>query len=553
MRALLIYPLFPKTFWSFEAVLSLVGRKALIPPLGLITVAALLPQDWDFRLVDCNLRPVTEDDWAWADIVLMSGMIVQRQSFLDTIKAAKTRGKPVVVGGPYVTSVPEDAEAAGADYLVLDEGEITIPSFLDHIAEHGLSQLAPGEPARAFRAGGNKPEVTTTPIARFDLLDLLSYDGMAVQYSRGCPFLCEFCDIITLYGRRPRTKAPAQVLAELDTLYQLGWRRSIFLVDDNFIGNKRNVKKLLPELKAWQEQHGFPFHFDTEASIDLAADPELLKLMADSGFASVFIGVETPDADSLELTRKHQNNRSSMIDSIQTITHAGLRVMMGMIVGFDNEAKGAGERIVRFAETTCVPTVILSMLQALPNTGLWTRLEKEGRLRDSTANINQTTLLNFVPTRPVEQIADEYLRAYEALYDPRAYLDRTYRYFRQMGPPPLRAQARPSKDLKGKEPAHWIWNALWGARALAIVSWRQGIVRETRWMFWHHLFGIARNNPKLFEHYLSICAHNEHFLEYRQLISSQIQAQLHAQNDSRPATAPEETAMRLEPRALATG
>lgn len=264
MRVLLVYPKFPKTFWSFEKILELVDRKVLLPPLGLVTVAAILPQTWEFKLVDQNIRDVTTADWEWAELVILSAMIVQKQDLLDLIREAKQRGKRVAVGGPYSTSVPEDAIAAGADYLILDEGEITLPQFVEAI-QAGATQ-------GIFRSKDEKPDVTTTPVPRFDLLEFAAYDSMSVQFSRGCPFQCEFCDIIVLYGRKPRTKTPQQLLAELDRLYELGWRRAIFMVDDNFIGNKRNVKLLLKELKGWMATHQYPFTFNTEASVDLAQD-----------------------------------------------------------------------------------------------------------------------------------------------------------------------------------------------------------------------------------------------------------------------------------------
>ncbi len=395
--------------------------------------------------MDCNVRALNEDDWAWADVVMLTAMIVQRDDFRTKVQEAKARGKPVVVGGPYVTSLPNEAEEAGADYIVLDEGEITIPPLLELVSREGFTRRAPGAPARMFGAGDAKPEVTGTPIARFDLLDFGAYDAMAIQYSRGCPFLCEFCDIITLYGRRPRTKTPAQVLAELDRLLELGWRGGIFLVDDNFIGNKKNVKKLLAELKVWQNTNGYPFWFDTEASIDLAADDELLRLMRECSFNAVFIGIETPDADSLELTRKHQNNRSPMVESVQKITRSGLRVMTGLIIGFDNEKPGADKRIVDFVEQTAIPTALLSMLQVLPNTGLHDRLKKEGRLGTGFGTLNGTSLLNFVPTRPVEEIALEYLAAYDQLYDPVRYLDRCHRCFLELGRDAPRSPGLPKR------------------------------------------------------------------------------------------------------------
>jgi radical SAM superfamily enzyme YgiQ (UPF0313 family) len=504
MRILLVYPVFPKTFWSYEKILELVNRKVLLPPLGLVTVAAILPQEWEFKLVDRNIRAVTDAEWEWADIVILSAMIVQKDDLLDQIREAKRRGKKVACGGPYPTSVPEEAQKAGIDYLILDEGEITLPMFVEAVQR--------GDTEGLFRSGGEKPDVTTTPVPRFDLLEFDAYDSMSVQFSRGCPFQCEFCDIIVLYGRKPRTKTPEQLLKELDSLYELGWRRGVFMVDDNFIGNKRNVKLFLKELKVWQAEHQYPFKFNTEASIDLAQDQELMDLMVECYFDAVFLGIETPDEDSLELTKKFQNTRSSLSESVEAITRSGLRPMAGFIIGFDGEKSGAGSRIVRFAEQTAIPTTTFAMLQALPNTALWHRLEKEGRLQDKDGNINQTTLMNFIPTRPLEDIAQEYVEAFWELYDAESYLDRTYRCFLMMGAPKVKA---PSKLPS------WV-----DLRALAIVIWRQGVKRKTRWKFWHHLFSMIVRNPAVWEHYITVCAHNEHFLEYRQIVRDEIEGQL---------------------------
>ncbi|WP_264320577.1 B12-binding domain-containing radical SAM protein, partial [Zarconia navalis] len=485
-------------------ILELVDRKVLLPPLGLVTVAAILPQEWEFKLVDRNIRPVTEEEWEWADLVLISAMIVQKSDFIDQIREAKQRGKPVAVGGPYPTSVPSEAEEAGADFLVLDEGEITLPMFVEAIER--------GKTSGTFRTT-EKPAVTTTPIPRFDLLELDAYDSMSVQFSRGCPFQCEFCDIIVLYGRKPRTKDPDQLLRELDYLYELGWRRSIFMVDDNFIGNKRNVKLLLKELKVWQEEHQYPFGFNTEASVDLAADPELMELMVECNFNGVFLGIETPDEESLKLTKKFQNTRTSLTDTVDAIIRAGLRPMAGFIIGFDGEKPGAASRIIRFVEEATIPTALFGMLQALPNTALWERLEKEGRLvKSDRQDINQSTLMNFIPTRPIDELAQEFIEAFWELYDAEAFLDRTYRCFLKLGSPKFKA---PSKLPS------WI-----DIRALTIVIWRQGFKRSTRWKFWHHLFGIIKHNPQVWDYYLTVCAHNEHFLEYRQIVRDEIERQL---------------------------
>ncbi|HIK32672.1 MAG TPA: B12-binding domain-containing radical SAM protein [Oscillatoriales cyanobacterium M59_W2019_021] len=508
MNVLLLYPRFPKSFWSFEKTLELLNRKAMLPPLGLITVAALLPQEWNFKLADRNIREVTEAEWNWADVVLLSAMIVQKEDLLSLIREAKRRNKKVAVGGPYPTSIPDDALGAGADYLILDEGEITLPLFVEAIER--------GEPAGIFRSNGTKPDVTATPIPRFDLLEFDAYSEMSVQFSRGCPFQCEFCDIIVLYGRKPRTKTPAQLLAELDRLYELGWRRSIFMVDDNFIGNKRNVKLLLKELQPWMVEHRYPFSFATEASVDLAKDQELMDLMVACNFGAVFLGIETPDEESLTLTQKYQNTRESLSESVKSIARSGLRVMAGFIIGFDNEKPGAGRRVVEFVEQTSIPTAIFSMLQALPDTALWHRLEKEGRLRSKSANINQTTLMNFVPTRPLEDIAREYIDAFWELYDPQKFLDRTYRHFLLLG-----EATYPKKGKSSKKKLDWL-----AVRALLTIAWRQGIVRETRWQFWRNLWSLYRRNPGGISSYLGVCAQIEHFLDYRELVRQEIEAQL---------------------------
>ena len=508
MRVLLIYPIFPKSFWSFEKTLALVGRKALLPPLGLITVAAILPKQWEFKLVDHNVREITEEEWDWAELVIISGMIVQKEDLLAQLKAAKKRGKPVAVGGPYATTSPQEVQEA--DYLVLDEGEITLPMFVEAIAK--------GEKSGTFRAT-EKPTVTETPIPRYDLLELSAYDNLSVQFSRGCPFQCEFCDIIVLYGQKSRTKTPAQLLGELDYIYNLGWRGTVFMVDDNFIGNKRNVKLLLKELKVWMKEKDYPFSLTTEASIDLAKDSELLELMVECNFTVVFLGIETPDADSLSLTKKFQNTRDPLNESVDKITRAGLRIMAGFIIGFDGEKSGAGDRLVQFVEQTDIPIAMLGMLQALPNTALWHRLDKEGRLLNQNGNGNQTTLMNFVPTRPIEEIANEYVDAFWQLYDPDKYLDRTLRHFLKLGKPRHSRTIRPG------------WTII---RALSVLFWRQGIVSKSRWKFWGNLVKIAQHNPRLVDRYLTVCAYLEHFSEYRQIVYQQINTQLASYTSSVP-------------------
>jgi radical SAM superfamily enzyme YgiQ (UPF0313 family) len=508
MNVLLLYPRFPKSFWSFEKTIELLGRKAMLPPLGLVTVAAILPQEWNYKLVDLNVREVTEAEWDWSEMVICSAMIVQKQDLLEQIQDAKRRGKRVAVGGPYPTALPHEVSDF-ADYLILDEGELTLPLFVEAVAQ--------GQMSGTFRApNGERPDVTTTPVPRFELLEFDAYAEMSVQFSRGCPFQCEFCDIIVLYGRKPRTKAPEQLLKELDYLYELGWRRSIFMVDDNFIGNKRNVKLFLKELLPWMVEHKYPFSFATEASVDLANDQELMDDMVKCNFGAVFLGIETPDEASLALTQKHQNTRSSLSEAVDKIAKSGIRVMAGFIIGFDGEKTGAGQRIVKFVEQTNIPTAVFSMLQALPDTALSHRLAKEGRLRGTDGNINQTTLMNFVPTRPLEEIAYEYMDAFDELYEPSKFLDRTYRHFLTLG-----EATYPDKGEGRKKPISWIV-----IQAFLIICWRQGVVRSTRWQFWRNLWSMFQLNRGGVSSYLGVCAQIEHFLEYRGIVRREIEVQV---------------------------
>jgi radical SAM superfamily enzyme YgiQ (UPF0313 family) len=504
MKALLIWPLMPNSFWSYQETLDLAGLRATNPPLGLITVAAMLPKDWELRLCDRNVSLETDADWQWCDIVIISAMIIQKQDFGELIQKAKTLGKKVAVGGPFPTSVPEFALEAGADYLILDEGECTIPMFLDALENK--------EEKGIFRAT-EKPDVTQTPIPRFDLLDLNAYYAITVQFSRGCPFQCEFCDIINLFGRKPRTKTPEQMLAELEVLYQMGWHRYIFIVDDNFIGNKRNAKVFLRELIPWMEKHNYPFKFITEASLNLAEDDELLELMVKAGFVMVFMGIETPDVESLLVANKEQNTRNSLIESCDKITRAGLQIMSGFILGFDNEKIGAGKRIQEFVEETSIPQAHLSLLGALPNTAMWNRLQKEGRLIDSLGKYftSQKSLMNFVPTRPMSEIVNEFIEAFWNLYEPLPYMKRTFRHFQKMSG----YKHKYTRNLTKEE---WQF--------FMAICWRQGLLRSTRLRFWWQLIVMAFSKPNLWYDYLIVLGIGEHFFNFRHEVKAELEAEL---------------------------
>jgi radical SAM superfamily enzyme YgiQ (UPF0313 family) len=507
MKALLLYPQFPQSFWSYDRFMEIAGLKAVIPPLGIITVAALLPKDWEIRFCDLNVNLETEADWEWCDLVILSAMIVQKADFHALIQKAVRLGKKVAVGGPYPTSVPQDALDSGAHYLILDEGEMTVPQF--------LAALNQGETQGIFRSI-EKPDVTQSPMPRFDLLQRDAYSMMAIQFSRGCPFNCEFCDIISLYGRKPRTKEPNQALAELQTLYDLGWRGSLFIVDDNFIGNQRNVKRFLRELIPWMQQHNYPFTFITEASVNLAEDDELLHLMREAGFYAVFLGIETPDQDSLQVTRKVQNTRNPLVEACRKINQAGLLIYAGFILGFDGERTGAGERIQAFVEQTSIPQPMLGILQAPPNTALWNRLKGEERLLEGSSHPtgDQNTLMNFIPTRPIAEIAREYVEGFWRLYEPPNYLRRCFQQCLSIVPPLGRKQTM--QFPLGK-----------GLRLVAQVIWHQGIRRpEIRWQFWRQLWTILRRKPQVMNMYLGLCAAGEHFWEYRVLARERITQQL---------------------------
>jgi radical SAM superfamily enzyme YgiQ (UPF0313 family) len=504
MKALLLWPFLPNSFWSYRETLALAGLRSTNPPLGLITIAAMLPSDWEIRFADRNVCHETEADWQWCDLVLISAMIVQKEDFRALIQKGKSLGKKVAVGGPFPTSVPDFSLESGADYLILDEGELTIPLFLEALERGDLKGI--------FRSA-EKPDVTQTPIPRFDLLDLSAYMAINVQFSRGCPFQCEFCDIINLYGRKPRTKTPEQLLAELEVLYQMGWNRYVFVVDDNFIGNKRNAKLMLQQLIPWMESHHYPFILLTEASLNLAEDDELIELMVKAGFTMVFMGIETPDTDSLVGINKLQNTRQSLMESCDKITRAGLQIMSGFIMGFDGEKPGAGQRIQSFIEETGIPQCQFSLLQALQNTALWTRLQREERLLDGMSTFHQGSLMNFKPTRPVEEITAEYIDAFWQIYEPMLYLKRTFHHFMRMN------------GWRGNTQRKLTQTEL---QLFFAICWRQGVLRSTRFQFWRQLMAIALLKPKLLFDYFVALGAGEHFFTFRHEVKAQLQEQLAA-------------------------
>lgn len=415
LRALLVYPELPPTYWSMKYALPFIGKKAAQPPLGLLTVAAMLPSDWEVTLVDMNVERLSESALAAADVVLTSSMLVQKESLTRVIRRCKEQGKTVVAGGPYPTSCHE--HIPGVDHFVLNEAETTLPAFLEDFAR--------GKAVRVYADPG-RPDIARTPPPRFDLLRRKKYSTMALQYSRGCPHSCEFCDIVELFGHRPRTKDPAQFLKELDLLYEEGWRGSLFVVDDNFIGNVKEVKALLPQVAAWQEKKDYPFNLFTEATLHLAEDDALMDQMVRAGFNMVFLGIETPDRCTLESAGKRQNLRSDMLSSVRRIQAKGMEVSAGFILGFDTDPEDIFDRQIRFIQESGIPTAMVSLLTALPRTKLHQRLQKEGRLRGEAGGGNNThdLRLTFVPRMEARKLLEGYRRVLSEIYEPRRYFDR---------------------------------------------------------------------------------------------------------------------------------
>lgn len=512
MRALLVYPEFPLSFWSFRKAVQFRGNKTTNPPLGLLTVAALLPSEWELRLADLNTRTLTEQDWQWADLILISAMYIQRAGLLALVREAKRRGKTAVAGGPHPTSLPEAVLEAGCDFVVRGEGENTIPLLLEALRNGQTGVIQTDE----------KPDLTTSPIPRFDLVRLNDYDCMTIQTSRGCPFDCEFCDVVSLFGRTPRHKTPTQVLAELESLYRLGATGSVFICDDNFIGSKKQAQALLKELIPWSKSRGEPFGFLTQASVNLGQDREMIDLLTEANFAKVFIGIESPDEKVLETSRKYHNIKNPLMESLNNIKQQGITVMSSFIFGLDGETKGAGQRICSFMEQTDIPMAMLGVLQVPPHSSLWNRLEREGRMRvDEGHDAGTFAPPNFVPDRPEAEILQEYVDAWDYLYEPSRYLARAYRYHLAMRPTRrtvAKAGGTPlPNDEVPKQPMAWR-RKLVDLRAFFRILWRQGILPPYRGQFLTQLIGILRKNPSRFMQYFVTCAMGEDLFYMRRVV-----------------------------------
>ena len=468
-QVLLVWPRFPPSFWGFERMIELLPEKSVMPPLGLITVAALCPPEWNLRLVDRAFEDLRDEDLEWADLVLVSAMHAQRSDARSVLQLARSAGCRTIIGGPYASSQP-DALLPYADHVVVGEVE----AAFDGIRRSLESGFAP----RLFRTS-DRPDLSGAPTPRFDLLQLNAYSSLSIQFSRGCPFQCEFCDIITIYGRRPRSKAPSQILAELETIYELGWRKAIFVVDDNFIGNHKLALEMTRELAGWQERHGRPFVLYTEASIDLAQRSELLDAMVEANFLYVFIGIETTSAAALRETKKFQNLRRDALEQIRTIQARGLWVTGGFIVGFDSDDSGIFDRQIEFIDRAAIVWAMAGLLQAPPGTALYERLEREGRLIHESQTTSNFSAPNFETVLPPDTLIDGFRRMLLELYEPEAFFRRAFKSFEYWKTHPRQTPPPPPPNNK--------------MRTILRSLWHQGIRSEYRAVYWRSLARILRD------------------------------------------------------------
>lgn len=504
-RALLVHPEFKQaSFWNYRETCELVDAKYPAAPLGLCTVAALLPQDWEMRLVDRNVEKWSDAHLDWADIVLTGGMLPQQLDCLEVVREARKRGKVVLIGGPDATSSPHLYKEAS--HLILGEAEVTLPKFLADFAA-GTAQPVYVDPRMA--------DMSKSPVPRFDLLKFDAYNHIGIQFCRGCPFLCEFCDIIELYGRVPRAKSGDQILAELQRLFDLGYRGHVDLVDDNFIGNKKLVKEFLPKLKEWLIARKWPFEFTTEASINLADDEDLMNLMQETGFFAVFVGIESPDEETLIRMKKKQNAGRSIAESVHAIVKHGMWVNAGFILGCDGENGSVARGIIECIEDTGIPVNMAGLMFALPNTQLTRRLKKEGRLHDNfevavdTGGDQCTAGLNFEPKRPRVEILRDYLNVIETTYTPAAYYGRVRKTAKLMD----------SSKRRHVPTMRHMWKE---TKAFFKMAWKLGCRPSTAWHHWRTFLGTLFTNPRSIRYIGSLCALYVHFGPFSKHVAAKI-------------------------------
>ena len=488
MKILLVYPEFPDTFWSFKHALKFVHKKAGAPPLGLLTVAAMLPSDWEKRLVDLNVSSLNAQDLAWADYVFLSAMIVQRSSAQAVIARCKSAGVKIVAGGPLFTM--EYEQFPDVDHFILNEAELTLAPFLADLA-NGCAQ--------PVYTTSEYPDIHQTPTPLWHLANLKHYDTISIQFSRGCPFNCDFCNVTALLGHRPRTKTAGQIISELDSLYNLGWRKSIFFVDDNFIGNKKQIKtELLPALIEWRKGKT-GMSFSTEVSINLADDPELVSLMVQAGFETVFVGIETPNEESLAECNKNQNKGRDLVESVKQLQRAGLQVQGGFIVGFDNDSPAIFQQQIDFIQKSGIVTAMVGLLQAPIGTQLYARMKQEGRLINQFSGDNVDGSTNIIPTMGLESLREGYRKILSQIYAPKLYYDRVLTFLREYQPPRIRIQLEPQYILA-------LWRSIY----------QLGILGTERVHYWRLFFWTLFRRPRLFPLAITFAIYGFHF---RQVIA----------------------------------
>jgi radical SAM superfamily enzyme YgiQ (UPF0313 family) len=483
MNVLLIYPKFPDTFWSFNHALKFIRKKAANPPLGLLTVAAMLPDEFHRRVIDINVEGLTDEDLEWADLAFIGAMAVQRDSAKQIIARCKATGVKVIAGGPLFTAEPDAFEEV--DHLVLDEAELTLPGFLE--------DLENGHPKKIYRASGFC-DLHHTPPPSWDLIDMKKYASMSIQFSRGCPFNCDFCNVTVLFGHRPRLKSAQQVTAELDRMYDSGWRGNIFFVDDNFIGNKQYLKtNLLPALIEWRkDKKGCVFY--TEASINLADDPQLLDLMVKAGFDSVFIGIESPDEDSLTECRKNQNKNRDLLQNVKIIQHSGLQVTGGFIIGFDSDTPSTFRRQIEFIQKSGIVTAMVGILNAPPGTRLFDRLYRENRVIGKVSGDNVDGTTNIIPKMGLPRLLEGYRSIMGHIYSPRHYYRRVKVFLKEFG----NTKVETPMDLQ---------------RFLAFFrsSIRLGILGKERFHYWYLMTWTLVRKPRLLPLAVTLAIYGHHF------------------------------------------
>ncbi len=485
MNILLVYPETPPTFWSFRTALKFISKKSSEPPLGLLTIAALLPANWNKKLIDMNVAPLKDEHLHWADYVFLSGMNVHAASMRKIISRCNQTEVKVVLGGPLATTNHE--QFLGVEHFILNEAEITLPLF--------LQDLQFQRPKKLY-SSAEYPEIAATPIPMWELLDMKKYANMSVQYSRGCPYNCEFCGVTMLNGRRPRTKDKDQFLAELESLYRHGWRGGVFVVDDNFIGNRKKLKsELLPALIQWSEDHHFPFSFGTEASINLADDDELVHLMVRAGFDHAFIGIETPNSESLLECGKSQNLKRDLIVSVKKLQRLGLIVSAGFIVGFDNDTQNIFRQQINFIQNSGIVTAMVGLLNAPSGTALFNRMKSEKRLLNIMSGDNMDGSMNFIPKMNYQKLIKGYKEILESIYSPNAFYERVKTF--------LMEYERPVKI-----PRKIRWQDI---KALFKSMWVLGVLDRGKRYYWKlFMFGLFRQ-PEKFPLAITMAIYGYHF------------------------------------------